>query len=183
MGVKFEILATPFESAKLLVPTRWQDERGFFSEIYQAQDFEALGIPDKFVQCNHSHSSRGVLRGLHFQTPPHAISKLVYCVSGEIWDVIVDVRPESKTHGQWFGATLSAQNHNMLYVPKGFAHGFCVISQTADVLYQQDGVYAPSHDAGIRYDDPDIGIPWPSQQLIVSAKDQNLPTLVQYQAS
>ena len=140
---------------------------------------ELTGVRLPFVQDNHSRSARGVLRGLHYQLPPMAQGKLVRVVSGEIYDVAVDIRRGSKTFGQWFGVTLSADNKRQLWVPPGFAHGFVVTSDTADVIYKVTAYYSPEHDRGIRWNDPDIGIEWPlaGLQPLLSGKDTNAPLL------
>lgn len=153
------------------------DARGFFREVYRGVDFEAAGIREDFVQDNFSHSGRGILRGLHFQKPPRAQAKLVAVLQGEIWDVALDLRRGSPSYGRWVSETLSDANARMLYVPAGFAHGFCVVSETADVLYKVSDVYAPELDRGVRWDDPALGIPWPVRDPELSAKDLGLPFL------
>ncbi len=173
----------PFEFTRLAIPDviritprTFADARGFFLETYKRSDFASFGIPD-FVQTNHSHSQRGVLRGLHFQTPPKAQGKLVYVVRGEILDVGVDLRRHSPTYGRWVSDWLSEDNHRMLYIPPGFAHGFYVTSNEADVLYQVTAEFSATHDGGIRWDDPDIGVRWPTEAPLLSAKDAHLPLL------
>lgn len=153
------------------------DGRGFFAEVYREREFAAAGIRGPFVQENHSRSGQGVLRGLHFQAKPHAMAKLVRCVSGEIFDVAVDIRKGSPTYGQWVGVTLSEGNRRMLYMPEGFAHGFVVMSPSADVSYRQTGYYAPEAEAGVLWNDAEIAVRWPVQDPILSAKDANLPRL------
>ncbi|OGY92499.1 MAG: dTDP-4-dehydrorhamnose 3,5-epimerase [Candidatus Komeilibacteria bacterium RIFCSPLOWO2_02_FULL_48_11] len=150
------------------------DERGFFLERYIKRVFSENGVNSDFVQDNHSQSTRGVLRGLHFQAPPHAQDKLVWVVSGEVFDVAVDLRLGSPTFGQGEAVTLSAENKKMFFIPQGFAHGFQVVSETADVLYKISDYYFPELDMGIRWDDPDLGIKWPLPNPIVSAKDQKI---------
>jgi dTDP-4-dehydrorhamnose 3,5-epimerase len=153
------------------------DERGFFLETYRRETFHALGVGDEFVQHNHSRSSRGVLRGMHLQTGA-GVSKLVRCTRGEIFDVIVDVRRGSPTFGRWEGFSLDDRNHHQLYVPVGFAHGFCVVSEVADVAYQQSGYYDPELERAIAYDDPQVAIRWPSiTPLTLSARDAVAPSL------
>jgi dTDP-4-dehydrorhamnose 3,5-epimerase len=174
----------PFEFQRLAVPDvllveaqTFGDNRGFFMETYKRSDFAAHGIADAFVQCNRSHSVRGVLRGLHYQKDPRAQAKLVVALQGEIFDVAVDIRHGSPTYGRWIGERLSGQNGRMLYVPVGFAHGFCVLSDRADVLYMVTDEYAPECDRGILWNDPEIGIDWPIAAPILSPKDAQLPTL------
>jgi dTDP-4-dehydrorhamnose 3,5-epimerase len=152
------------------------DERGSFGEIYNAKTFASLGIPGVFVQYNHSRSRRHVLRGLHYQLP-HAQAKLVYVVYGSIWDVAVDLRVGSPTFRQWMGLELSEENRKMLFLPEGFAHGFCVTSDRADVMYACTDFYSPPDERGVRWDDPEIGITWPCDSPIVSKKDLSLPFL------
>lgn len=153
------------------------DARGYFMETYRAADFAAAGITDAFVQDNQSCSHRGVLRGLHFQKR-HQQAKLVRAISGEIFDVAVDLRRGSATYGRWVGVVLSAENRRQLYIPRGFAHGFQVLSEQAVFAYKCGDVYHPEDEGGLRYDDADIGIVWPGQATpILSEKDQNWPTL------
>lgn len=161
----------------LVEPKVLADERGFFLERYIQREFLANGIKADFVQDNHSRSTRGVLRGLHFQLPPHAQDKLVWVVSGEAYDVAVDMRAGSPTFGQAEGVVLSAENKKALFIPKGFAHGFQVISESADVLYKISDYYYPELDKGIRWDDADLKIDWPIKEAIVSAKDKKHPLL------
>jgi len=176
----------PFEFARLAIPDLvrieprvFLDERGEFMETYKRSEFSAFGLPDDFVQENQSRSTRGVLRGLHYQTPPHAQGKLVRVVAGEIFDVAVDIRAGSPSWGHWVGELLSGGNRRMLYVPPGFAHGFCVLSQIADVVYKTTNEYAPASEAGVLWNDPDLGIPWPIKTPIVSSRDARLPRLRQ----
>ena len=153
------------------------DSRGFFRELHRRSDFEAAGMRETFVQDNFSHSECGILRGLHFQKPPRAQAKLVAVLKGEIWDVAMDLRRASPTYGRWVAETLSDANARMLYVPAGFAHGFCVVSESADVLYKVSDVYAPELDRGVRWDDPALAIPWPVRDPKLSPKDLKLPPL------
>ena len=161
----------------LVEPKVFHDERGFFMETYKYSDFAAFGVAEHFVQDNHSRSTKGVLRGLHYQNPPKAQGKLVRVVVGEIFDVGVDIRKGSPTYGKWVGEILSAENKRMLYIPPGFAHGFCVLSDVAEVLYKTTAEYAPECEAGIIWNDPEIGIRWPIEHPILSAKDAALPPL------
>jgi len=152
------------------------DERGLFQETWNAARYRDAGVPVDFVQANHARSRRGVLRGMHFQLGrPQA--KLVYVISGEILDVAVDVRRGSQTFGRWYGASLSGENHCQLFVPAGFAHGYCVVSEHADISYLCSDVYRPEGDRGVRWDDPAIGIAWPPGEKLISAKDRALPLL------
>jgi dTDP-4-dehydrorhamnose 3,5-epimerase len=153
------------------------DGRGFFVERYKRSDFSANGIDDTFVQDNYSHSLRGVLRGLHYQKHPKAQAKLVTVLKGEIFDVAVDIRRGSPTYGRWVGKTLAAKDCHLLYIPVGFAHGFCVLSEQADVLYKVTEEYAPELDRGVIWNDPDIGIRWPIDAPKISLKDAKLPSL------
>jgi dTDP-4-dehydrorhamnose 3,5-epimerase len=165
----------------VLTPRYFRDERGFFVESYNKRAFaEAVGADFEFVQDNHSRSTRGVLRGLHYQLPPHAQGKLVRVANGEIFDVAVDLRGGSPTFGRWFGVVLSAEKGNQLWIPPGFAHGFCTLSETADVLYKATDYYAPDCERSVAWNDPDIGIDWPLDiEPVLSAKDTAAPPLAQ----
>ncbi len=174
----------PFTCTRLEIPhvilieaMAFQDERGCFKEMYKRSEFVQQGISPVFVQDNLSHSVRGVLRGLHYQKHPAAQAKLVSVVRGEIFDVAVDIRQGSPTYGRWVAAMLSASNHQMLYVPEGFAHGFCVLSEEADVWYKVSSEYSPDHERGIIWNDPDIGIQWPIQEPLISSRDGQYPIL------
>jgi dTDP-4-dehydrorhamnose 3,5-epimerase len=175
--MRFQSLETRLEGPLLLEPRAFADDRGFFVETYRRSELAELGIADEFVQDNHSRSTRGVLRGMHFQVG-RGISKLVRCARGEVFDVLVDLRRGSPTYGQWEGFTLSDVNRHLLYVPIGFAHGFCVLSDVADVIYKQDGYYSDL-EREIAYDDPEIGIEWPlpEGELAVSERDAAAPLL------
>ncbi len=179
MPFEFEPLEIP--EVVLIKPKVFKDERGFFLEFYKRSDFEAFGIKAIFIQDNHSASVKGVLRGLHCQKKPKAQGKLVRCIKGTIFDVAVDIRKNSPTFGRWVGVILSEENKHMLWIPEGFAHGFLVLSDYAEVIYKVSGAeYSPQHDAGIRWNDPDIGIQWPLEDIkepILSEKDKNLPYL------
>jgi dTDP-4-dehydrorhamnose 3,5-epimerase len=161
----------------LIEPKVFGDERGFFMETYKMPDFVTAGIKGNFVQENHSSSTRGVLRGLHYQNPPFAQGKLVRVVRGEIFDVSVDIRKGSPTWGQWVGVILSEEDKNSVYVPETFAHGFCVLSEIAEVIYKTTNVYSPESDAGILWNDADLNIEWPVKEPILSEKDKKLPSL------
>lgn len=175
MPFRFERLQIP--DVILIEPTVFPDERGFFMETYKYSEFAAFGIKERFIQDNHSRSKKGILRGLHYQRLPKAQGKLVRAVVGEIFDVAVDIRKGSPTYGKWVGEKLSAGNIQMLYIPPGFAHGFCVLSEEAEVIYKVTEEFSPEHDAGIIWNDPEIGIDWPIEYPIVSAKDTGLPRL------
>lgn len=175
----FSFISLEIPGLILVEPKVFADDRGFFTETYKASDFAAHGIPGPFVQENYSHSVQGVLRGLHFQKAPAAQGKLVSVICGEIFDVAVDIRQGSPTYGRWAGVTLSAANHRLLYIPAGFAHGFCVLSAEADVVYRVTVEYAPQHDRGIRWDDPALGIAWPVNAPLLSLKDARLPLLAE----
>jgi len=175
MPFEFERLEIP--DVILIKPKVFGDERGFFMETYKRPDFESAGIKGEFVQDNHSRSRYGVLRGLHFQREPYAQAKIVRVVRGVIYDVAVDLRKDSPTFGKWVGVILSEFNKWQLYVPRGFAHGFVVLSDVADVVYKVDNVYAPDYEGGIIWNDPDLNIDWPLDEPIVSEKDRKWPTL------
>lgn len=171
-----KVETTPLEGVLLITPQVFGDDRGFFMETYNAAKTADLGVPDLFVQDNHSRSSKGVLRGLHYQYPQWQ-GKLVRVIAGEIFDVAVDIRQDSPTFGQWFGAYLNDENKQQLYVPPGFAHGFCVTSDVVDVAYKCTSDYQPQQDVGIRWDDPDIAIDWPIKEPLLSDKDAKAPLL------
>lgn len=159
----------------LIEPKLFSDSRGFFMETYQQKDFDEAGIPDAFVQENHAMSHRGVLRGLHFQAEPFAQGKLVRCVRGRVFDVAVDIRKGSSTFGKWVSLTLSEKNRWILWIPKGFAHGYQALEDQTEILYKTDNYYSPAHERGIVCDDPDLAIPWPLENPLVSEKDRKLP--------
>jgi dTDP-4-dehydrorhamnose 3,5-epimerase len=168
-------LETKLSGPLLLAPQVHGDERGFFVETYRASALAELGIDDAFVQDNHSRSRQYIVRGMHFQ-PGQA--KLVRCVRGAIFDVIVDIRPGSPQFGEWEGFRLDDAEHRQLYVPDGFAHGFCVLSELADVTYKVSTYYDPEAESGFSYADPDVAIDWPDvEQLVGSARDRDAPTL------
>lgn len=175
MHFRFKRLEIP--EVVLVESQSFEDGRGFFSESYKLSVFRENGIPDEFVQDNHSHSVKGTLRGLHFQLAPKAQAKLVMAVRGEVFDVAVDLRQGSPTYTQWVGATLSADNYRKLYVPRGFAHGFCVLSEEADVLYKVSAEYDAELDSGLAWNDPQIGVDWPVEEPLLSSKDACMPTL------
>lgn len=155
----------------------FRDERGFFMESFKESIFNVNEINTRFVQDNYSHSIKGVLRGLHYQKNPKAQAKLVMVTRGEIFDVAVDMRKGSPTFGKWVGEILSDKNHKLLYIPEGFAHGFCVLSESADVLYKVNSEYSPEHERGILWNDSEVGIKWSIDKPIMIEKDLQLPTL------
>jgi dTDP-4-dehydrorhamnose 3,5-epimerase len=171
-----QVIETALEGVRIVEPRVFEDRRGFFYESYNERAYAAAGIEERWVQDNHSRSVRGTLRGLHYQAAPGQ-AKLVRVVGGEVYDVAVDVRWGSPTFGQHVGVILSAENKRQLYVPVGFAHGFCVLSDMADFLYKVTGYYAPQDERGVRWDDPALGITWPVQAPILSDKDLALPLL------
>lgn len=177
MPFQFQPLTIP--EVILVQPERRGDTRGFFMETYKYEIFVANGITPRFVQDNHSRSAKGVLRGLHYQQDPFAQGKLLKVVIGEIFDVAVDIRRGSPTFGQWVGEILSAENGRLLYVPPGFAHGFCVLSEYADLIYKATNIYKPETDRGIIWNDPQIGIHWPIDDPLLSTKDKDLPPLAE----
>ena len=165
---------------KLIKPSKFGDERGWFMETYNAARYAEQGVPMTFVQDNHSMSAEvGTLRGLHFQAPPHGQDKLVRCVRGRIWDVAVDIRKGSPTWGQWVGAELTEENGHQLFVPIGFAHGFVTLEPNTEVQYKCSGLYAPGCEGGVIWNDPALALPWalPPGGPILSAKDKILPIL------
>jgi dTDP-4-dehydrorhamnose 3,5-epimerase len=175
MPFTFSPLAIP--GVVLVEPRVFGDARGFVLETFRHSDFVRAGIPVPFVQENHSHSARGTLRGLHYQREPYAQGKFVRVVHGHIFDVAVDMRPESSTYKHWVGVDLTADNRHGLYIPAGCAHGFCVLSESADVTYLLTGEYAPEHETGIAWNDPTLGIAWPLGDPRLSPRDQAWPSL------
>ncbi len=171
-----QVEETDLDGVMLIKPTVFGDDRGFFMETYHADKFIDHGLPSTFVQDNHSRSSKGILRGLHFQYPSWQ-GKLVRVVRGEIFDVAVDLRRESANFGCWYGSYLSDENKYQLYVPEGFAHGFCVTSEIADVVYKCTSVYKPSEDFSLMWNDKDIGIEWPIMNPVLSEKDKDAVAL------
>ena len=174
---KFNFIKTEIEGVYIIEPTAFGDNRGYFMETYNEQDFKAAGLNYTFVQDNQSSSRKGVLRGLHFQkTYPQA--KLVRVLKGEVFDVVVDLRKGSKTYGKWVGVLLSEENKRQFMVPRGFAHGFVVMSETAEFAYKCDEFYHPEDEGGIMWSDPEIGIEWPDVgEIILSEKDKKHPKL------
>lgn len=178
MSPTLELTPTALPEVVLVEPAVHRDERGFFLETYHAAKYEAGGIGAPFVQDNHSRSARGILRGLHAQLE-RPQGKLVRAVAGEIFDVAVDVRRGSPTFGRWVGERLSAENFRQLWVPEGFAHGFCVLSEVAEVEYKCTAFYDPGDEIAIRWNDPEIGIDWPTAEPVLSAKDAAAPSLAE----
>ena len=173
-------LETNLDGPILLEPTVHGDERGFFVETARANVLAELGVTDTFVQHNHSRSAHGVLRGMHFQP---GMAKLVRCARGRILDVLVDIRPDSPSFGRWEGFELSDENHHQLYCPDGFAHGFCVLSDVADVVYLCSDYYDAARESGFSFDDPDVGIRWPELELTVSERDRQAPALAELRSA
>jgi len=173
------VIETVLPGVLIIEPKVFGDERGFFLETFHKQRYEDAGIPGnslEFVQDNHSRSSKGVLRGLHFQLE-NPQGKLVSAGTGAVFDVAADVNPDSATFGQWVGVELSEENHRQLWIPPGYAHGFCVLSDIADFQYKCTALYHPQSDAGVAWDDPDLEIDWPIESPLLSEKDLGLPKL------
>lgn len=163
----------------LIKPQVFHDDRGFLMETYKAPDFAAFGIRDSFVQENHSCSFKNVIRGLHYQNPPFEQAKLIRVIRGRIFDVAVDIRKGSPTWGKWVAVILSEESRESLYIPPGFAHGFCVLSEAAEVIYKTTNVYSPECEGGIAWNSPEIKIDWPIRAPILSRRDASLPSLAQ----
>jgi dTDP-4-dehydrorhamnose 3,5-epimerase len=171
-------LETQLDGLVLIEPQVHGDERGFLVETFRDESWRDLGIEVEFVQENHSRSGRGILRGLHFQTRPGQ-AKLVRCLRGGIWDVAVDLRRDSPTYRRWEGYELDDERHRQLFVPAGFAHGFCVLSERADVAYKLSSYYDPGTEAGISWDDPEVGVEWPISDPVLSDRDRAAPRLAE----
>lgn len=179
MENKFQFVSTPIEGVYVILPKVYGDNRGYFMETYNYEEFKSAGLDMEFVQDNQSKSKKGVLRGLHFQTK-HSQGKLVRVIKGEVYDVAVDLRKGSKTYGKYFGVILSEENKKQFYIPEGFAHGFLVLSDEAEFVYKCTDFYHPEYDGGIMWNDPDIGIKWPLDgigEVILSEKDKKHKTL------
>ena len=175
---KFKFIKTPIEGLFIIETKVFQDDRGFFVESYNLNEFVSNGLRETFVQDNHSHSKKGVLRGLHFQHK-HPQGKLVRVIRGKVFDVAVDLRKDSPTFGKWFGIELSEENHLQFYIPSGFAHGFLALEDVTDFLYKCTDFYYPDDELGIIWDDPTINICWPIdniESMVISEKDRKLPT-------
>jgi len=174
--------STPIEGMLVFEPQVWGDERGYFFEAFNEKTFAEAGISARFVQDNQARSGRGVLRGLHYQVEPFAQAKLVRVLAGEVLDVAVDLRPASSTYGQAYSIRLSAENKKQLFVPRGFAHGYLVLSETAVFFYKCDNFYSKAHEGGLRFNDPALAIRWPlpESDLILAERDRNFPDLGQH---
>lgn len=170
------VIARPLDGVVVLQPRRFDDARGFFLESFERERYRALGIAEDFVQDNHSRSAKGVLRGLHF-TRKRPQAQLLTVIRGRIFDVVVDIRGNSPTFGNWFGTELSDEGPNQIYMAHGFAHGFCVLSDHADLHYKVSQTYDATDDAGLHWSDPEVGIEWPAAAPIVSDRDQGRPLL------
>jgi dTDP-4-dehydrorhamnose 3,5-epimerase len=178
--MEFTVTSLRLDGVLMIVPKRFADERGYFVESYRHEAFRGIGIDAQFVQENQSFSApRGTIRGLHFQTSPRRQAKLIRVIRGAIFDVAVDLRKGSTTFGHWCSATLTAKNGEQLFVPRGYAHGFCTLEPESEVCYKVDGYYAPQCEGGLLWNDPDLGIPWPVSQrdAILSERDRALPRL------
>ncbi len=174
------VIDCPLEGLKLVELTVHGDARGFFVERYNSQRFADAGLPTDFVQDNHSRSAPGVLRGLHYQSNPGQ-GKMVGVTRGKVWDVAVDIRPASATFGRWHAEELSDTNGRLLWIPEGFAHGFCVLGEEpVDMLYKVTGLYNKAGEGGIRYDDPDLSVDWPLKNPLISERDKQLPSFSEY---
>jgi dTDP-4-dehydrorhamnose 3,5-epimerase len=168
--------ATPLKSAYMIELQRLEDERGFFARAWCQQEFEAHGLNPRLVQCNISFNhKKGTLRGMHYQAAPFEEAKLVRCTSGALYDVIIDLRPESPTYKQHFGVSLTPEARNMLYIPEGFAHGFLTLADNTEIFYQMSEFYAPDHARGVRWNDPAFSIEWPGAVQVISERDANYP--------
>ena len=168
--------STPFPGLYIIELEKNGDPRGFFARSYDAQEFKKLNLKDRFVQTNVSRSrERGTLRGLHYQTPPYAEAKLIRCTKGALYDVVVDLRPDSPTYKQWFGIELTEDNQKQLYVPEGFAHGFITLKEDTEAFYMVSECYHPEAERGVHYNDPQFRIKWPIPVEVVSDKDKTWP--------
>lgn len=169
-----QFIETPLEGAYLIDLTKRADERGFFARLFCKDEFEKKGLSANFIQANNSFSTfKGTLRGIHYQVDPKAEDKLVRCIRGSLYDVIVDLRKESKTYLKWFGAELNAENRRMMYVPKGFGHAFLTLEDNTEALYMVTEKYSPEHERGLLWNDPSFNIEWPISPTVISEKDQN----------
>lgn len=179
---KFKRVDTSIEDVCIIEPTVYGDERGYFMETYEKSDFEEIGITGEFIQDNQSRSKKGVLRGLHFQKE-HSQAKIIRCLRGEVFDVAVDLRPGSNTYGKWEGIKLSEDNKKMLYIPRGFAHGFLVLSDIAEICYKVDNIYDHEAEGGLKWNDERVGVIWPEIEgmsqgdYLTSEKDSKWPSL------
>jgi dTDP-4-dehydrorhamnose 3,5-epimerase len=176
-----EIIELPLSGAKLIRPRVFRDPRGFFFESYNEKRYREAGVSEAWVQDNHSSSVRGTLRGLHYQSTPGQV-KLVRVTRGRIFDAIVDIRPDSPTFGKWHAEEIDAEQHYQMYIPIGFAHGFCVLSEIAEVQYKVSSPYDGAHECAIRWNDPEIGLAWPIEKPILSERDQVSEAFSAYKA-
>lgn len=176
-----KFIPTEIPDVLIVEPRVFTDSRGYFMESFHREKFNAVGINSDFLQDNQSYSKRGVLRGLHYQKAPYAQAKLVRVLSGKILDIAVDIRKGSPYYGKWVGVELSAENKLQLYIPRGFAHGFVILSETAEFFYKCDNLYTPEADRGVSFGDPALGINWllPSSEFILSDKDKKQPNLAE----
>lgn len=174
-----KVVKTPLDGLLEIIPDVHHDERGWFFEFYKESEFQSHGITTRFVQENHSFTRKGIVRGLHFQSPPHAQAKLVSVASGKVLDVVVDLRRDSKTFGQTYACVLEGVRHNMLFVPEGFAHGFSSLEDSIFV-YKCSDLYHPELEGGIAWNDPSLKIDWQINNPLVSAKDKSLPTMEEF---
>jgi dTDP-4-dehydrorhamnose 3,5-epimerase len=176
-----EIIDLPLSGAKVIRPRVFRDSRGFFFESYSTDRYQKAGIPEVWVQDNHSLSAHGTLRGLHYQSTPGQ-AKLVRVTRGRIFDAIVDIRPDSPTFGKWHGEQIDADDHSQIYIPVGFAHGFCVVSEIAEVQYKVSTPYDGAHECAIRWNDPEIGVVWPVATPLLSDRDQTSESFAAFKA-
>ncbi len=175
-GLRLKFFATKLKGAFSIEPERLEDERGFFARTWCEREFAALGLDPRCVQCSISfNKKKSTLRGLHYQAAPGEEAKLVRCTRGAIYDVIVDLRPGSKTFKQWFSVELTAENHKMIFIPENFAHGFLTLQDDTEVYYQMSAFYAPEYARGIRWNDPAFDIAWPAEVQVISDRDRNYP--------
>ncbi len=173
-----DFVETKLHGSFVIHPKLLQDDRGGFSRIFCKDEFKKISHQKEFVQFNHSFNVRkGTVRGMHYQEPPHSEIKLIRCIKGSVYDVIIDIRKSSSTFLQWFGVELSAENRNMIYVPEGFAHGFQTLEENSELLYHHTGFYEPTAERGIRFNDPELKINWPIEVTSISQKDENYPLL------
>ena len=179
-----KVIATAIPDVKIIEPDRFGDARGWFCETYNAERYKKAGITADFVQDNESFSSKGVVRGLHWQAAPYTQAKLVHVINGAVWDVAVDIRKGSPTYGKYIAEVLSAENGRQLYIPRGFAHGFIVLEDNTLFSYKCDNLYHPESERGMRFDDPALGIKWPEigREIVLSAKDQRHPYFTEIEA-
>jgi dTDP-4-dehydrorhamnose 3,5-epimerase len=169
-----KFIETPLKGAYIIELEKRGDERGFFARTFCKKEFEATGLYNEIVQINNSLSKdKGTLRGMHYQLNPKSEDKIVRCIKGSLYDVIIDLRPDSETFKKWFGTELSSENRNMLVVPKGFAHGFITLEENTEAFYLVTEYYSPEHERGVRYNDPAFGIKWPIEPIVISEKDKN----------